>query len=155
MKATMPAPATRAPERVSGEVNGEEEDTLSKARKAAKVHLHALKEHVEQAGRVVFSAAESVKTERRALMEESIQAGTGRYQGFPTASRYPRYPLEPGRDGPMADPLEAQSERKKAEAERAELHAKQEQLQRDQEDSRIASPMKGVTLNSMVKCKGS
>lgn len=49
MKATMPAPATRSPERVV-EVNGEEEDTLSKARKAAKVHLHALKEHVEQAG---------------------------------------------------------------------------------------------------------
>ena len=31
-------------------VNGEEEDTLSKARKAAKVHLNALKEHVEEAG---------------------------------------------------------------------------------------------------------
>lgn len=38
-------------------------------------------------------------------------------------------------DVAAADPLEAQSERKKAEAERAELHAKQEQLQRDQEES--------------------
>jgi hypothetical protein len=35
-------------------VNGEEEDTLSKARKAAKVHLNALKEHVEEAWRGQF-----------------------------------------------------------------------------------------------------
>ena len=43
----------RSPDRTAGAVNGavrtdEEEDTLSKARKAAKVHLNALKEHVDK-----------------------------------------------------------------------------------------------------------
>lgn len=42
----------RSPDRTAGAVNGavrtDEEDTLSKARKAAKVHLNALKEHVDK-----------------------------------------------------------------------------------------------------------
>jgi len=104
----------RSPDRTAGAVNGavrtdEEEDTLSKARKAAKVHLNALKEHVDKAMEafhslegVVFSAAEAVKADRRALIEDSLQA---------------------------------QNERRKLEA---ELHAKQEQLQREQEELRRA-----------------
>ena len=46
---TTMKPIQRSPGPEHG-VNGEEDDTLSKARKAAKAHLHALKEHVDQVG---------------------------------------------------------------------------------------------------------
>ncbi|CAK9045082.1 Kelch-like protein 17 (Actinfilin) [Durusdinium trenchii] len=108
--------ASRSPEKV--EVNGDptkgrtddgEEDTLSKARKAAKVHLNALKEHMEEAMEafnrlegVIFTAAEAVKTERVSLMEDRIAAA------------------------------------KERQMQEAELAHKQEQLQREQDELRRA-----------------
>jgi len=89
--------------------DGMDDDTLGKARKAAKVHLYALRDHVEQAMEaferlesVVFLAAETVKADRRALMEDRIAAA---------------------------------SERHKAEA---ELATKQDQIRREQEELRQA-----------------
>eukprot|EP00913_Durusdinium_trenchii_P006742 g6338.t1 len=90
--------ASRSPEKV--EVNGDptkgrtddgEEDTLSKARKAAKVHLNALKEHMEEAMEafnrldpwqfcVIFTAAEAVKTERDELRRAREQLELERRQ---------------------------------------------------------------------------
>ncbi|CAE7886092.1 kel-10 [Symbiodinium microadriaticum] len=67
--------------------DGMDDDTLGKARKAAKVHLYALRDHVEQAMEaferlesVVFLAAETVKADRRALMEDRIAAASERHK---------------------------------------------------------------------------